>query len=323
MGISAGLISAGGALAGMFGGGGAGSVQLPPQFQMPNMGQAANNAFGQIGDLSQYTNLASGSLPYAQNIFQGTYNNPFAGGAQSGAGVTSGLGENAALGAYGAGANLTGAGMNMLPYASSIMNTAFDPEQTLYNRTLQQTTDQTRAGLEARGMDSTPYGAGIEGQALSNFNIDWQNQQLQRQATGAGAAGGLYGQAGQGINTGTGIMNAAPGQYLTSAAYPYSTSMGILGNQQTGLTNMLGAGQAGANIANTPIQDYMGYLSAGTAQQNANNNTAKLGLAQQQQQFMQNQQFGQALGGGLYGIGQGYGNPQRSPFASGVMSMFG
>ena len=33
----------------------------------------------------------------------------------------------------------------------------------------------------ARGLGMSPYGAGVENKALSDFNIDWQNQQLQRQ----------------------------------------------------------------------------------------------------------------------------------------------
>src|SRR5258708_10034458 len=210
MGFTSGLIGAGGALAGLFGGGGASSVPLPPTFNMPNMGGAANSAYGGIGNLGQYTSMASSAMPYAQNTFQNLYNNPYAGGMQQGAGVASGLGQNAAMGAYGAGGQLMGAGQQLLPWGQQIMNTGFDPQQALYHRTQQQTQDQTRAGLEARGLDSSPYGAGVEGQTMANFNIDWQNQQLQRQAAAAGAAGGLYGQAGQGINTGAGIQNQAP-----------------------------------------------------------------------------------------------------------------
>src|SRR5258708_36165262 len=115
---------------------------------------------------------------------------------QQGAGVASGLGQNAAMGAYGAGGQLMGAGQQLLPWGQQIMNTGFDPQQALYHRTQQQTQDQTRAGLEARGLDSSPYGAGVEGQTMANFNIDWQNQQLQRHAAAAGAARGLDPQGG-------------------------------------------------------------------------------------------------------------------------------
>jgi hypothetical protein len=39
----------------------------------------------------------------------------------------------------------------------------------------------------------TPYGAAAEGNAISNFNIDWQDKQLMRQIAGLGSATGTYG----------------------------------------------------------------------------------------------------------------------------------
>ena len=65
---------------------------------------------------------------------------------------------------------------------NSIYQTAFDPQQALFNQLTQQTTDQTRAADSARGLAMSPYSVGNESQALSNFDINWQNQQLQRSA---------------------------------------------------------------------------------------------------------------------------------------------
>jgi hypothetical protein len=80
--------------------------------------------------------------------------------------------------------------------ASAVMNTAFDPQQALYDRTAQRLQDQIRVGQAARGTTMSPYGAGGEAQGMSNFNIDWQNQQLNRQTQGLGAAGTAGTQAG-------------------------------------------------------------------------------------------------------------------------------
>ena len=68
--------------------------------------------------------------------------------------------------------------------ANQIMQTAFDPQQALYGRTQQQVGDQINAGQAQRGLGNSAVGAAEYGQGMSNFNIDWQNQQLQRQATG-------------------------------------------------------------------------------------------------------------------------------------------
>jgi hypothetical protein len=80
------------------------------------------------------------------------------------------------------------------PMINKMLKQAFDPQQELYNRTLQQVTDQTRSGEAARGIAMTPYGAAAEGNTISNFNIDWQNNQLKRELEGLGIAGSTYGQ---------------------------------------------------------------------------------------------------------------------------------
>jgi len=290
---------------------------------MPNMTGAATGAYGGIGNLSPLTNEGYNALPYAESLFNQMYGNQYAAGAQSGAGVASGMGMGAATGAYGAGNALMGAGVSALPYGQQIMNTAFDPQQALYARTAQQTTDQTRAGLEARGMDNTPYGAGIEGQTMANFNIDWQNAQLQRQIQGAGGYNNILQGGGNAINTGAGVSNAAAGQYLNASGMPYATNIGIGQNQQGAINNLIGTGQAGANLANVSIQDYLAYIQGGTQQQQANNQTAQLGLNQSQMAFNQNMGYGGALGGGMAALGKGWGNTSTSPFATSAFSMFG
>src|SRR5258708_23118892 len=142
---------------------------------------------------------------------------------QQGAGVASGLGQNAAMGAYGAGGQLMGAGQQLLPWGQQIMNTGFDPQQALYHRTQQQTQDQTRAGLEARGLDSSPYGAGVEGQTMANFNIDWQNQQLQRQAPAARTAPPPCRRTGTNVSTTAGEPNPSPRTIIHPAPEPPHT----------------------------------------------------------------------------------------------------
>jgi hypothetical protein len=79
---------------------------------------------------------------------------------------------------------------------ASVLNTAFDPQSALYNRTQQQVTDQANAVNSQYGLGSSAAGAGVANQASENFNIDWQNQQLARQTQGLGAVGQAFGTAG-------------------------------------------------------------------------------------------------------------------------------
>ena len=209
----------------------------------------------------------------------------------------------------------------------NILNAAQDPRNELYSRTQQQLTDQVRAGQAARGLGNSPVGAAEENQAMSNFNIDWQNQQLARQAQGLGAAStGANAALGQGnlYNTMQGAQLTAGGnqaQYTgQSAQYPLNAQREIASmpaanasSYLTGISGMNGllAGQTGQALP---------YMNAGigATQYNATN------------QISQNQGmgrlFGQAAGqignalfggsnnsgnsgnsGGYYGSG-GYGN---------------
>jgi hypothetical protein len=254
---------------------------------------------GGIGGLGGF-NMYGAYLPQAQGIAGGLISDPNAGGFMQGAQTAAGLGQAGAMNQFGAGGGLYGLG-------GTIANTAFDPQSALYSRTAQQLQDQTRAAQGARGIATTPFGAGLESQAMSDFNINWQNQQLQRQLAGGQAAGQLYGQ-------GAALQAGAPGQYLTASGMPYATSQGI-GQAQLGTLGALGQfGAAGGQQAQQPISDYMNYLQWATGQAGQSNADqlrayqAQLGgqqgyfnqqMAQTGQQFnewqalnnLQNQQF--------------------------------
>ena len=70
-----------------------------------------------------------------------------------------------------------GAGQN-------IYNMGLDPNQKLHDYMQGQVVDASRGGQAARGIAMSPYGAGLENQATSNFNMDWQNQLLNRASQG-------------------------------------------------------------------------------------------------------------------------------------------
>jgi len=135
------------------------------------------------------------------------------------------------------------------PDISTMLTTAFDPQQALYDRTLQQTTDQTRSGEAARGVANTPYGAAAEGNALSNFNIDWQNQELQRQQSGLASAGNTYGQLIQGGATAAQPAEAAINAY--ASAYNTSSTAetaNLNRNQAADQAGMQALGQLGSSL---------------------------------------------------------------------------
>lgn len=173
------------------------------------------------------------------------------GGTNPAAGATADFGK--AIGTVGTGltdwfGQLKGEDMQAMatlnPDIQTMLGNAFDPQQALYNRTLQQVTDQTRSGEAARGVANTPYGAAAEGNALSNFNIDWQNQQLGRETQGLGSAANTYGQLIQGGATAAQPAEAALQAYAN--AYNTSSQAQTAQNQMQQQASQFGASQLGS-----------------------------------------------------------------------------
>lgn len=118
--------------------------------------------------------------------------------------------------------------------------TAMDPQNALYDRTLQRIQDAERAGQSARGIAMSPYAAGLEGDAVRNFNIDWENNLLKRQLAGLSGMQGAF--------TGSlGFGEAAPQAEIAGAAIPAGTadtysalvSKGILGPQAAWMSQII------------------------------------------------------------------------------------
>lgn len=146
--------------------------------------------------------------------------------------------------------------------AGQILNAGFDPQNALYNRTFDQLRNQAAATNAMSGIGNTPYGASVTDKALSDFNINWQNNLLNRMATAGGAAqgldtaagglgqaaGGLLGQAGGLLGQAAGIGNTAGGLY--GQAGNLGTAAGNLFGQSAnigGLANSI-LGQAGNTL---------------------------------------------------------------------------
>ena len=214
--------------------------------------------------------------PEAQYLTNLVTNNPYFGEAQQAAGLGAQYGQAAGQQAYNTGMNtfpfLAGNVTGLVPDLQSlsrnimgqapgiadqtrapisalqssgnqVLGTAFDPQQAMYNQMLQQTSDQQNAALAQAGLSGSPYAAGLQAQNLQNFGINWQNQQLARQAQGISAANQAFQGAG-GLNT------AALGQLAAALGAGAGGAQAVGGLEQTG-ANILGQG---ANLANMGAQ---------------------------------------------------------------------
>ena len=134
-------------------------------------------------------------------------------------------------------------------------------------------------------------------QSNQNFNINWQNQQLGRQATGLQGAEAAYGAAQP-------LGNAGQSGLVQSAMLPYATTAAGAGANTQALQGGIGA----TTSASQPtIQDLLAYLNTGN-QANATYNAGQIGgtnatTAAQGQGFTE--LFGNGSNPGL--VGQGFG----------------
>jgi hypothetical protein len=205
--------------------------------------------------------------------------------------------------------------------AGQLLQTGMDPQSALYQQ-LAQRTLQNAAGANAMsGLASSPYGAGLTSDALSNMNINWENQQLARQAqalqgsgqaygqAGAlggmgadiygragqlgGEAGSLYGRAGQ-LGLGTGGANA----YMQGAGLPYATSLAQSEAAIPALTNATNLGLSQYQLPQQVLNDIQSYLRLGQSASDLSGVLGNMGFNQGQQQ----------LGnlGGAFGLGSNF-----------------
>ena len=207
--------------------GGGGSYYVPtglPQTDQGWQGLQNSNIGTYYGNANPQNQIAYGSEQAginANNQYGGQYQNA----ANSAAGTYAGLAgtlNQAANNNWGTQGALLNAGQQ-------VYQTALDPQNALYNRTAQQLQDQTGATNSMYGLGSSGAGAGVANQAMSNFNIDWQNNQLQRQVQGLQAYGQMAGVAGQYGQAATGQAEAAPGYALQAGSLPYQTAQSIAG----------------------------------------------------------------------------------------------
>lgn len=244
----------------------AGLNPAPSAPVLPWQGQAASNLYGGIGSLN---NPYSAMQPLEYQQLLAMLKNPNTKGMMTGA--------NQAAGAYGRAGVQAGQGADMLMRdANSIYGEAFDPQNALRNQLQQRTQDQSNVTNAMYGLSGSGAGAGIADQNLTNFNIDWQNQQLQRMLSGNQAIG-------QDVSGAQQLRQAGANDYLMKGRVPYDAYKGAVGDVNNAIGTYMGGAQQGNDFTQQGITDWLNYLgfnsNAAGVNQNAydqNQNTASM-----------------------------------------------
>ena len=262
---------------------------------------------GQPGADTNYQAITNDMTGAGQNVartvtpalFSATSNltqNPYAGLMQGTANMASNYGLGTLAPQMAGGANtLFGPGNTGAPYAGQVLQTGFDPQNALYNRTYQQTVDQSNAINSMYGLGSSPAGAGLTEQATNNFNIDWQNAQLQRQQQATAAYNNLVQGTGKAYSGASDLGTAALGTQTTAGALPYQTYATGQNNNVAALNQL----STGANTAYGLDQNTLNALAAYLKLGQSATSVGQAGAAQNAGNMTA---LGSALGSGLQGL---------------------
>ncbi len=201
-----------------------------------------------------------------------------------------------------------------------LYNLGRDPQGALRERTQQRIVDANRAGQSARGIAMSPYGAAGENEAVRNFNIDWENQQLGRSVQGLQAL--LSGQ-----NAGASELGQSMGYYGMQPGLTQAGAQAPIQAQQMQYqlpidwAAMFQQAQNATTLSPQygvwgPAASYAGGAAALDSQQYQQEfNRALAKNAMQQQSFYGLAGGGQSSGGNPYGQWggnqSGFGNPMN------------
>lgn len=298
----------------IFGGGQSAPTQPNTQIYQPAGTGTADTQLQSIN--TQNANAVTGTNnPYSQlspqllQVFQSLFNNPTAGG-YTGAAANSGA-QSTAIGNQGVGASgtLNTSALNLLPGAQQVANLGLDPQSQLYNQQLQQTNDQANVNNAQYGLTGQQAVSNVN-QADTNFNIDWQNNELQRAIAGLGAAGSTVSKASTAASTANNIGAAGASNTALGGQTPYVANQTVGANQtqalQNYITQLLGPVTSSQSVAG----DLQTYLNEGVTASNA---AASQALKDYEAQETAQSNLGAGIGGLL-----NYATPNSSGGSSGL-----
>lgn len=275
----------GGFVGGLFGNQSAPSQAGSQIYQPTGTAQQDQNLQGL---LNQNTNLVSGgNNPYSQlspqmlQAFTSLFSSPQANGLQSAAGQSGQQSSTIGQQATAQAAPLGAAGASLLPYAQQVMQLGLDPQNALYNQQYQQQQDQSNVTNAQYGLTGQ-QAAGNTQQAGTNFNIDWQNNELTRALVGLTGGASAIGQAG-GTEMQAGQLGAGgAANTLLGGATPYAASQQIGQGQESALSQYLAQLLGPVTSSQSTIGDLGNYLGQGIGASASQANAALQDYAQQQ-----------------------------------------
>lgn len=295
----------GGVVGGLFGGNSAPSAPNVNVYQPTGTGNV-DTQLQQL--LTQNTNLVGNNNPYNTyspqfaQLYSQIFGSPYQGSAQTAAntgGASYGQVGNQSLANSTA---LSSAIPGLLNNANTVANTAFDPQSALYNQTLQKVNDQANVANAQYGLTGQQAAGNVQ-QADTNFNIDWQNQELARQLSGLSGLGTAIGAAGTGGTAVQNIGSAGAGSQVQAGSIPYQQALTGTQNQSAALQEYIASLFGPQTSSESTIADLGSYLGQGIGASTSGSNAALSDYYAQLQGASSGAVGGAALGNNILNSG--------------------
>lgn len=266
-----------GGLIGGFLGGSAGGSSAPSTNNVPTIGGTGAQDNNLLALLNQSSSLTTGANnPYTQlspqivQAFQQLFNTPSTAGYNAAAGTSGAASTGVGNNSINLSSLLSGAAPGALSAGQSVLNMGTDPQQALYGQQLQQTNDLANVTNAQYGLTGQ-QAAGNVNQADTNFNIDWQNNELQRALSSLSGADTNLTAVGNAATTAQNTGAAGAASLLTGGATPYTVGQSIGSNQETALTQYLSQLLGPSTSSQSTIGDISQYLGLGVDAGTASN----------------------------------------------------
>lgn len=298
--------------------------ELPdPNFNIPGAGTEADSDFMGalrkiIGDSSANSSLVDPALRQAFQALMGIDMSGLIGAGQQ-AGQQ--YGDLAQLSQMYSG-QLGQQAQAQFGAGQDIYNLGRDPQNQLHDYMQQQNIDQSRAASSARGIGMGANAAGLENDASRNFEMNWQNNLLNRASTGLQGMGQANYMGGMDLSNSLAMGGLTPGYTMSSAQAPIGAQQAAYGSPMDYSNAFMGAENQGVlgpqyNIMGA-VNPYIGMAQQGQIAQF----NATMGRDIASNNMQQQSQYGM-WGGGQSGTNTMSGNQSGAGNPTNWMGMGG
>ena len=153
--------------------------------------------------------------------------------------------------------------------APSIIASGFDPTSALYNNQLKSAQDAQSIASAQAGVAGSPFAAGMQGDATTNFNLNWQASQAVKQQQAIAALSSLYGNSANLASTGA-------SQQMQGAAAPAQAYNANQSSIMSALQQLVSGTTSAGSQVNSDIGQYGNYLQIGQGATNSQDNATQI-----------------------------------------------